>query len=66
MLMNRSDIGSGWLGLLWPETRPERNRVWLLETQPDMKNRVGFLGLGSGLELDLWADEFVRILGLIC
>ena len=64
--MNRSDIGSGRLGLLWLETRPDRNRVWLLETQLDMKNRVGFLGLGSGLELDLWADEFVRILGLIC
>ena len=48
------------LGLLWPETRPDRNRVSLSETRLDPKdwvwNRVGFLGLG----LNLWAGKFVR------
>ena len=55
----RTDIGLSRLrlGLLWPETRPNKNRVWLSETQPDSKNRVcnwvGFPGLGTGLGLGL-------------
>ena len=64
----RSEIGSGRVyrglkldpieigfGCLRPDPK---NRVW---------NWVGFLGIGSGLELDLWVGEFVRwTLGLAC
>ena len=55
MIISKSDIGSS---LLWPETRPNINRVWLPETQPDRKNRVynrvSFSGLRSSLGLDLF------------
>ena len=51
MIISKSDIGSS---LLWPETRPDINRVWLPETRPDRKNRVynrvSFSGLRSSLE----------------
>ena len=54
-MKHRTDIGSG---LLWPETRPNRNRVWLSKNRPDPKNRVcnriGFPGLRSSLGLDLF------------
>ena len=46
-MKHRTDIGSG---LLWPETRHDRNRVWLSKNRPDPKNRVcnrvDFPGLG--------------------
>ena len=54
-MKHRTDIGSG---LPWPETRPNRNRVWLSKNWPDPKNwvcnRIGFPGLRSGLGLDLF------------
>ena len=57
MIISKSDIGSS---LLWPETRPDINRVWLPETRPDRKNRVYNRVSFSGLRLSLGLDLFLK------
>ena len=47
----RSDIGSG---RVYRDLKPDPTRKIKFE------NWVGFSGLGSSLELNLWASEFVR------
>ena len=47
-------LGRVGSSLLWPETRPDWNQVWLPETRPDPKNQVCNLVGFSGLGLDFF------------